>query len=83
MGNHEYCDECGASDFHFGRECNPERKAKHQKEREEIRKRNENYDRLTESTIKELRNLGFKAKKNQYGNIEIARYDLDRNLKSS
>lgn len=32
MGNHEYCTECGASDFHLGRPCNPALKAKHQAE---------------------------------------------------
>ncbi len=30
MGNHEYCDECGASSFHYGEPCDPERKASHQ-----------------------------------------------------
>ena len=31
MGNHEYCTECGATDFHLGRPCDPKRKAEYQK----------------------------------------------------
>lgn len=32
MGNHEYCEECGANDFHMGRPCDPERLAKKKSE---------------------------------------------------
>lgn len=28
MGNHEWCVECEESDFHYGRDCNPIKKAK-------------------------------------------------------
>jgi len=28
MGNHEFCEDCHANDFHNGRPCNPEAKAK-------------------------------------------------------
>lgn len=28
MGNHEYCTDCGANDFHHGQPCDPERLAK-------------------------------------------------------
>lgn len=28
MGNHEFCTECGANDFHNGFPCDPERKVK-------------------------------------------------------
>lgn len=34
MGNHEYCGECGASDFHYNRPCNPKTKAAFQAELE-------------------------------------------------
>jgi hypothetical protein len=27
MGNHEYCGNCGESDFHYGRPCDPARVA--------------------------------------------------------
>ena len=27
MGNHEYCVDCGESDFHYGRDCDPKKKA--------------------------------------------------------
>lgn len=32
MGNHEYCTDCGANDFHHGRPCDPERLAKKKSE---------------------------------------------------
>ena len=30
MGNHEYCVDCGESDFHWGKPCNPEKVAARQ-----------------------------------------------------
>lgn len=30
MGNHEFCTECGESDFHHGRPCDPVKKATYQ-----------------------------------------------------
>jgi hypothetical protein len=35
MGNHEYCTDCGANDFHHGRPCDPDRLAK-KKAKEDI-----------------------------------------------
>lgn len=32
MGNHEFCTECGANDFHNGEPCDPKRKKKYQNE---------------------------------------------------
>jgi hypothetical protein len=32
MGNHEFCTECGESDFHYGVSCNPEKRQKYQHE---------------------------------------------------
>jgi len=31
MGNHEFCEDCGASNFHLGEECDPERKAAYER----------------------------------------------------
>jgi hypothetical protein len=36
MGNHEFCVECGASDFHYGRECDPKRNQGHGPRRGEV-----------------------------------------------
>lgn len=32
MGNHEYCSDCGANDFHHGRPCDLAQYAKRQRE---------------------------------------------------
>lgn len=39
MGNHEYCVECGANDFHLGEPCRPEDLARANAWRTEIAKR--------------------------------------------
>ena len=39
MGNHEFCTECGESDFHWGRPCN-EKKRKEQQDRRQSAKNN-------------------------------------------
>lgn len=39
MGNHEYCDECGEDDFHYGLPCNPEKKAQQDARNQEIENR--------------------------------------------
>jgi hypothetical protein len=40
MGNHEYCEDCGANSFHFGSPCDPEGvlKVKERKREEEKEK---------------------------------------------
>jgi predicted nucleic acid-binding Zn-ribbon protein len=65
MGNHEFCTECGASDFHHGRECDPKRKAEYearnQKAIEEaVQRRNQDpvlvqFDALIELLPQDLR----------------------------
>lgn len=34
MGNHEYCEDCGESDFHHHRPCDPVKLAKKKQEKE-------------------------------------------------
>lgn len=39
MGNHEYCVDCGESDYHHGSPCNPAKKAAMQVRNDEIERR--------------------------------------------
>jgi len=56
MGNHEFCTECGASDFHYGRPCDPKRKKEHQ---EKQRRAKENYETLRQSALAKLETAGL------------------------
>lgn len=76
MGNHEYCEECGASDFHYGRPCNPIRKATHQSEKAAIKNREKRAEAAAISTAQTLRNLGFEVEIDGIGNIKIDKYSL-------
>ena len=46
MGNHEYCEECGASDFHLGRTCQEAYPKKYIEMQEAKRKDEERKQRL-------------------------------------
>jgi cell division protein FtsB len=59
MGNHEYCEGCGASDFHSGQSCAeayPERRAEKEKERKAkqaiIDREKIRVDKLVQTTLK-------------------------------
>ena len=54
MGNHEYCAECGENDFHFGEPCDPEAKAKFQRELRRLKERKEKADSHARIFMKHL-----------------------------
>ena len=54
MGNHEFCTECGESDFHFGRSCN-EKKRKEYQARKKAEK--DDFKSRHERTLELLREL--------------------------
>lgn len=68
MGNHEYCTECGASDFHDGRPCNPDRLAKNkvQKELDDAR-----HASLVSVMRSSLDKAGIPYEIDQYGNATV------------
>lgn len=66
MGNHEYCDECGESDFHYGRPCDPAKKAAHQAEQAANQKR---ADQETKRITQLLDSVGLKYDLTRYGII--------------
>jgi len=77
MGNHEYCTDCGASDFHLGRPCDPTAKAA---EQERTRKAEERHERLKTKAIKvcaELVALGYPARIGAYDAVVIEIWDLE------
>jgi hypothetical protein len=76
MGNHEYCEECGASDFHYNKPCNPERKAKFQAEQDKLYAREQQAEKAAKKAVKKLQKLGYKAKTDQYGNIVIDKWSF-------
>lgn len=79
MGNHEYCMDCGASDFHHGRPCNPERLAAEQTRQQEIKDRVKSLDKSAERVCAALVALGYPAKIGQFGHIVLEKWDLKEN----
>ena len=84
MGNHEWCERCHMSDFHYGKPCeevNPEGFKKAQKERDEHyieRKRgrvllNKLAEKLKQHGIRTFIDSGYSA-----DHITIAGYELVR-----
>ena len=68
MGNHEYCDGCGESDFHYHRNCDPVKVAARLKAEADSKARTKaEVDRMK----KVLDKLGVKYDLDEYGNAEI------------
>lgn len=59
MGNHEFCLECGDSDFHYHRPCNPERKKVWQEKARWEEKREKEREEKLETLKVELDKKGF------------------------
>ncbi len=76
MGNHEYCEECGASDFHYGRDCEPTRKATFQAGLREVEERNKRATEAAKEAVIKLRGLGYKPQLDQFDNITISKHTL-------
>jgi hypothetical protein len=59
VGNHEFCVECGESDFHRGEPCDPAVKAAYQALRKAIRTTSKNVDfskPFVDAMLENLRN---------------------------
>lgn len=69
--NHEYCEDCGQNDFHMGRPCNPELKAKKDAERAENKRRMEESIRILTVLATELKSRGYDAEFDQYNNLRV------------
>jgi len=76
MGNHEYCTECGASDFHYGQPCNPKRLAKQKAHDKACADRVKRWEAAAERVCKELLARGYPAKIGNYGHVVIEKWDL-------
>lgn len=56
MGNHEYCVNCGESDFHYGRKCNPKLVAQRiAKEKQEF----EDHEARVDFVVEKLKHAGI------------------------
>jgi hypothetical protein len=62
MGNHEYCTECGLSNFHYGEPCPPKAKAAHQAREAEILERTIRAERAAKALVEKLQAKGIPAK---------------------
>lgn len=76
MGNHEFCEECGASSFHYGQPCDPKRKTKYQKEQQEIRDREILARKAAKNLVKKLKDLGYEAELDHLGDVYISKFSL-------
>lgn len=76
MGNHEFCGECGASDFHYNRPCDPATKAKYQARQRKIERRVQQAEAAARNAAKKLRALGYEAEIDQYGDITIDKWSF-------
>jgi len=77
MGNHEYCVDCGESDFHYGRPCDPDKLAA-EKERNRLNEeRSQRLDEKAKRIVDALVAKGLPAEINHYRNVEIVKWHLD------
>ena len=76
MGNHEFCTECGESNFHHHRPCDPERKMRYEEEKRKIKNRKERADQAVIKIVKKLKELGYEAEIDEYGHIIIDKWSL-------
>lgn len=70
MGNHEYCGECGESDFHWGRSCDPKKLAKKQQERAKQKAYERELTIAARALQKDLEKLGHRVY-NERTHIEV------------
>jgi len=70
MGNHEYCMECGESDFHRGRPCDPKKLVKKDRERAEQKAYEQQLTVAAKVLQKELEANGHKVY-NEGTHIEV------------
>ena len=61
MGNHEYCELCGEHNFHYSTPCDPEKKAKHQAEKDARIERQIRAERAAKAMIEKLALKGIRA----------------------
>lgn len=76
MGNHEFCTDCGASDYHLGSDCNPKEKAAYQAGLKAVADYATLHDSKAKKLVKKLKSQGIPAKIGAYGSIEISKWDL-------
>jgi hypothetical protein len=76
MGNHEYCVDCGASDFHLGSPCEPELLAAEQSRQKAAKAYIERKDRAAKRVCAELLKLGYPARIGNCGHVIIEKWDL-------
>lgn len=79
MGNHEYCVDCGASDFHWGRTCQEAYPEGYRETQARKRKQKEKETRQREKAkqvVSRLKKLGYKAERNAYGHVQIPYWTL-------
>lgn len=77
MGNHEYCVDCGESDFHYHRPCDPVKVAARLKAKAEAEARTKLE---VERMQKALNKLGIEYRVNEYGNAEIHHHEFSDGL---
>jgi hypothetical protein len=75
MGNHEYCEACGESDFHHGRPCDPAKKAAMSARTARCEKRKTDAVKRMERTLAQLK-IPFEL--DQYDNAVVSWSDFTR-----
>ena len=72
MGNHEYCEECGESDFHLGRKCYPKKVAKVKAREAEVEMRLQACITKLKADMKTITSMGYSMEINtEYGCANI------------
>jgi hypothetical protein len=83
MGNHEFCTECHESDFHYGRPCDPAKRAKVVAQEEAAEKQRKINEQKLRVLADWLYGLGLDVNvggcyTTQVETVEIASYDLTK-----
>lgn len=80
MGNHEYCVDCGESNFHYNRPCDPYKLAAMQAERAAQAKHKENGLYKLRLIQLALVNLGVASEIDTLDRLLIRYYDLPTDI---
>ena len=73
MGNHEFCEDCGESDFHLHRPCDPKKVAAR---KAEAKKQGEEQQQCIGKMKLELEKAGIKYRLDRYGNAIVSYSDF-------
>jgi hypothetical protein len=78
MGNHEWCEECQSSSFHYGKPCDPVKVARVKAARDEHARLEARANEAAVKLVESLRGLGLEAQFDSWNpqHVTISKWTL-------